>query len=106
MLQQPVDILTRTTCYLLSFISDSYFGRGQSFHATGGRGSKKAQLRHCIRVLRSVTSVGDETINQDLCDQGAIGQLLGDCAGHADTAQSAGAHEFSEVKAVVFSQES
>lgn len=56
---------------------DSYFGQGHSFHATGGRGGKKAQTRHCIRVLRSVTSLGEESVNQDLCDQGIINQLLG-----------------------------
>ncbi|XP_028255390.1 cilia- and flagella-associated protein 69-like [Parambassis ranga] len=56
---------------------DSYFGQGHSFHSSGGRGSKKAQLRHCIRVLRSVSSQGEEYVNQDMCDQGIINQLLG-----------------------------
>uniref|UniRef100_A0A3P8VHQ8 Cilia- and flagella-associated protein 69 ARM repeats domain-containing protein n=1 Tax=Cynoglossus semilaevis TaxID=244447 RepID=A0A3P8VHQ8_CYNSE len=56
---------------------DVFFGQGHSFHGSGGKGSKKSQMRHCIRVLRSVTSVGEETVNQDLCDQGSIGQLLG-----------------------------
>ncbi|XP_008291114.1 uncharacterized protein C7orf63 [Stegastes partitus] len=56
---------------------DSYFSQGHSFHGTGGRGSKRAQMRRCIRVLRSVTSLEEESVNQDLCDQGTIGQLLG-----------------------------
>ncbi|XP_035800798.2 cilia- and flagella-associated protein 69 isoform X1 [Amphiprion ocellaris] len=56
---------------------DSYFGQGHSFHSSGGRGSKRAQMRRCIRVLRSVTSLGEESVNQDLCDQGIISQLLG-----------------------------
>ncbi|XP_042290926.1 cilia- and flagella-associated protein 69-like isoform X1 [Thunnus maccoyii] len=56
---------------------DAYFGQGHSFHGTGGRGSKKAHMRHCVRVLRSMTSLGDESVNQDLCDQGTINQLLG-----------------------------
>ncbi|XP_035476169.2 cilia- and flagella-associated protein 69-like isoform X2 [Scophthalmus maximus] len=56
---------------------DSYFGQGHSFHGDGDRGSKKAQMRHCIRVLRAVTSSGDESVNQDLCDQGTINQLMG-----------------------------
>ncbi|KAM9385666.1 cilia- and flagella-associated protein 69 [Pholidichthys leucotaenia] len=55
---------------------DSYFAQGHSFHATGGRGSKKAHLRHSIRVLRSVMSEGEESVNRDFCDQGAINQLL------------------------------
>ncbi|KAG7233937.1 hypothetical protein INR49_006347 [Caranx melampygus] len=56
---------------------DSYFGHGDSFHGAGGRGSKKAQMRHCVRVLRSVTSSGEESVKQDLCDQGTINHLLG-----------------------------
>lgn len=34
-------------------------------------------MRYCMRVLRSMTCLGNEAINQDLCDQGAINQLLG-----------------------------
>ncbi|KAK6324004.1 hypothetical protein J4Q44_G00063430 [Coregonus suidteri] len=56
---------------------DAYFGQGHSFHGTGGRGSKKAQMRYCVRLLRSMASLGNEAINQDLFDQGAISQLLG-----------------------------
>lgn len=63
---------------MLFFFSDSYFGQGHSFHGDGDRGSKKAQMRHCIRVLRAVTSSGDESVNQDLCDQGTINQLMGE----------------------------
>uniref|UniRef100_A0A8C7NW34 Cilia- and flagella-associated protein 69 ARM repeats domain-containing protein n=1 Tax=Oncorhynchus mykiss TaxID=8022 RepID=A0A8C7NW34_ONCMY len=55
---------------------DAYFGQGHSFHGTGGRGSKKAQMRYCVRLLRSMVSLGNEAINQDLFDQGAISQLL------------------------------
>uniref|UniRef100_A0A674CWH2 Cilia and flagella associated protein 69 n=1 Tax=Salmo trutta TaxID=8032 RepID=A0A674CWH2_SALTR len=54
---------------------DAYFGQGHSFHGTGGRGSKKAQMRYCVRLLRSMASLGNEAINQDLFDQGAISQL-------------------------------
>ncbi|XP_073339567.1 cilia- and flagella-associated protein 69-like [Pagrus major] len=50
---------------------------GHSSHGTGGRGSKTAQMFHCIRVLRSVTSLCEDSVNQDLCDQGIINQLLG-----------------------------
>ncbi|KAJ7991479.1 hypothetical protein DPEC_G00284300 [Dallia pectoralis] len=56
---------------------DSYFGQGHCFHGTGGRGSKKAQMRYCVRLLRSMTSLSNKAINQDLFDQGAISQLLG-----------------------------
>ncbi|XP_077599358.1 cilia- and flagella-associated protein 69 isoform X2 [Stigmatopora nigra] len=56
---------------------DGYGGQGHSFHATGGRGSKKAHLRYSIRLMRSVTSLADAALNQDLCDQGTIHLLLG-----------------------------
>ncbi|XP_076611081.1 cilia- and flagella-associated protein 69 [Chaetodon auriga] len=69
------------TCLLLLLDwcvkQDAHFSQGHSFHATGGRGSKKAQMRHCVRVLRSVASVGDDSVNQDLCDEGVMSQLLG-----------------------------
>ncbi|XP_038653940.1 cilia- and flagella-associated protein 69-like isoform X2 [Scyliorhinus canicula] len=55
---------------------DPYFGKGNSFHAAGGRGSKKAQMHYCLRLLRSMASLGEELINQNLHDQGAIPQLL------------------------------
>ncbi|XP_048380327.1 cilia- and flagella-associated protein 69-like isoform X2 [Stegostoma tigrinum] len=55
---------------------DPYYGKGNSFHAAGGRGSKKAQMRYCIRLLRSMASLGEELINQNLLDQGIISQLL------------------------------
>ncbi|CAL1536351.1 unnamed protein product [Lymnaea stagnalis] len=56
---------------------DEFGGQGNSFHGTGGRGTKKAQMRHCLRLLRSVVSTDDEVILQDLTDQGAINQLIG-----------------------------
>lgn len=56
---------------------DNFGGQGNSFHGTGGRGSKKAQMRHCLRLMRSVVSTEDDGVLQDLSDQGAINQLLG-----------------------------
>ncbi|XP_015709005.1 cilia- and flagella-associated protein 69 isoform X2 [Coturnix japonica] len=55
---------------------DPFFGQGNSFHGTGGRGSKLAQMRYSLRVLKSVVSLYDDAVNVNLCDQGAIGQLL------------------------------
>ncbi|NXN32982.1 CFA69 protein, partial [Nycticryphes semicollaris] len=53
-----------------------FFGQGNSFHGTGGRGNKLAQMRYSLRVLRSVVSLYDDAVNLNLCDQGAISQLL------------------------------
>ncbi|XP_047933437.2 cilia- and flagella-associated protein 69 isoform X1 [Anser cygnoides] len=55
---------------------DPFFGQGNSFHGTGGRGNKLAQMRYSLRVLRSVVSLYDDAVNLNLCDQGAISQLL------------------------------
>lgn len=61
-------------CY---FLLDDFGGHGNSFHGTGGRGSKRAQMRQCIRLLRSLCSTSDQQIYQDLADQGAIAQIVG-----------------------------
>ncbi|KAM6314866.1 cilia- and flagella-associated protein 69-like [Aegotheles albertisi] len=55
---------------------DAFFGQGNSFHGTGGRGNKLSQMRYSLRVLRSVVSLYDDAVNINLCDQGAISQLL------------------------------
>ncbi|CAG5115816.1 unnamed protein product [Candidula unifasciata] len=57
--------------------SEDYSGQGNSFHGKGGRGSKRAQMHYCLRLLRSLMSTGDEQVLQDLADQGAINQLIG-----------------------------
>jgi hypothetical protein len=64
-----------------TLLSDSFGGQGNSFHGTSGRGNKKAQMRHCLRLMRSVVSTDDDVILQDMSDQGAITQLLGKVLG-------------------------
>lgn len=56
--------------------TEDFGGHGNSFHGTGGRGNKRAQMRHCLRLLRSVVSTGQEVVIQDLADQGAINQII------------------------------
>uniref|UniRef100_A0A8C5WL50 Cilia and flagella associated protein 69 n=1 Tax=Leptobrachium leishanense TaxID=445787 RepID=A0A8C5WL50_9ANUR len=69
---------TRLLLFLEWCVSqDGFSGLGNCFHGTGGRGNKHAHMRYSLRLLRSVLASGDETVNQDLCDQGAISQLLG-----------------------------
>ena len=58
-------------------LSADYGGHGNSFHGSGGRGNKRAQMRYCLRLIRSMVSVGDDGLNQDLVDQGAINQIVG-----------------------------
>uniref|UniRef100_A0A672L7A5 Cilia- and flagella-associated protein 69 ARM repeats domain-containing protein n=1 Tax=Sinocyclocheilus grahami TaxID=75366 RepID=A0A672L7A5_SINGR len=74
------------TCLLLlldcCLQDDSFSGRSHGFHGSGG--GRRAQLRYCVRVLRSVASVEHEPLLQDLCDQGAIGQLLGESPSDED----------------------
>ncbi|XP_052683421.1 cilia- and flagella-associated protein 69-like [Crassostrea angulata] len=55
---------------------EDFGGHGNSFHGKGGRGNKRGQMRHCLRLLRSVVSTGDEGVLQDLSDQGVINQII------------------------------
>lgn len=59
------------------FLGD-YAGYGNSFHAKGGRGSKKAQLKYCLRVIRSIVTTSNEQAIQDLADQDAL-TILSNC---------------------------
>ena len=56
--------------------SDSFAGHGNGFHALGGYGNKRAQMRSCMRLIRSVTSTNDEAILSDFTEQGAINQFV------------------------------
>ncbi|XP_071812719.1 cilia- and flagella-associated protein 69-like [Apostichopus japonicus] len=55
---------------------DDFAGHGNSFHGLGGRGNKRAQMRYCLHLMRSMVSLRDSSVNQDLTDQGAINQIL------------------------------
>uniref|UniRef100_H2YW06 Cilia- and flagella-associated protein 69 ARM repeats domain-containing protein n=1 Tax=Ciona savignyi TaxID=51511 RepID=H2YW06_CIOSA len=55
---------------------EPFAGHGNSFHGSGGRGNKKAQMRQCLRLLHSVVSCPNELPSRDLCDQGIMNQLL------------------------------
>ncbi|XP_041322133.1 cilia- and flagella-associated protein 69 [Pyrgilauda ruficollis] len=55
---------------------DPFFGRGNSFHGRGGCGNKLPQMHYSLRALRSVVALYHDAVNIDLCDQGAISQLL------------------------------
>ncbi|KAG8138903.1 hypothetical protein E2320_001695 [Naja naja] len=55
----------------------NYLKPNEKGGALGGRGTKLAQMRFCLRVLNPIVSLGDDAVNVDLCDQGAIHQLLG-----------------------------
>ena len=57
--------------------SDDFKGQGNSFFGRGGRGNKKAQMRHCLRLMRSMVSTGENVVLQDFVDQGAVHQLTG-----------------------------
>jgi len=55
--------------------SDEFGGSGNSLLGVGGRGNKRAQMRRCLRLIRSMVSTANENVLQDLSDQGAINQL-------------------------------
>ncbi|XP_007938022.2 cilia- and flagella-associated protein 69 [Orycteropus afer afer] len=56
---------------------DPFLSQGNSFHGTGGRGNKFAQMRYSLRLLRALVYLEEETVNKDLCEKGAIQQLIG-----------------------------
>ncbi|XP_021098307.1 cilia- and flagella-associated protein 69 [Heterocephalus glaber] len=56
---------------------DPFFSHGNSFHGTGGRGNKFAQMRYTLRLLRAMVHLENETVNTDLCEKGTIQQLIG-----------------------------
>nr|XP_021529898.1 cilia- and flagella-associated protein 69 isoform X2 [Aotus nancymaae] len=56
---------------------DPFFSHGNSFHGTGGRGNKFAQMRYSLRLLRAMVYLEDETVNTDLCEKGTIQQMIG-----------------------------
>ncbi|XP_021529897.2 cilia- and flagella-associated protein 69 isoform X1 [Aotus nancymaae] len=56
---------------------DPFFSHGNSFHGTGGRGNKFAQMRYSLRLLRAMVYLEDETVNTDLCEKGTIQKMIG-----------------------------
>jgi len=56
--------------------SNDFGGHGNSFYGIGGRGSKRAQMRYCARLLQCMASSGDELVLQDMVDQGLLSQLI------------------------------
>ncbi|KAG9339162.1 hypothetical protein JZ751_024020 [Albula glossodonta] len=76
----PDDYLTCRGNTLLLLLLDFYTKQdahsGQGHDGSGERDRNKAWMHSCVRMLRTMVSQGNEMINQDLCDQGAIGQFL------------------------------
>ncbi|XP_069852531.1 cilia- and flagella-associated protein 69 isoform X6 [Dipodomys merriami] len=68
---------TRDLILFATFNEDPFFSHGNSFHGTGGRGNKFAQMRYTLRLLRAMVSLEDENINTDLCEKETIQQLIG-----------------------------
>lgn len=64
---------------LASFCADDYAGFGNSLLARGGHGSKRAHMKHCLRLLRNVVCTQDETVLNDLTEQGILNQLVSEC---------------------------
>ncbi|XP_075413469.1 cilia- and flagella-associated protein 69 [Tenrec ecaudatus] len=76
-------VLCQGNARVLAFLEwceseDPFMSQGNSFHGTGGRGNKFAQMRYTLRLLRAMVSLEEEgSINQDLCEKGLIQQLIG-----------------------------
>ena len=68
-----------TLFILFKIVSDDFGGHGNSFYGTGGRSNKRGQMRMCLRLIRSMVSLGKDSILQDFVDQGAINQINSKC---------------------------
>lgn len=77
-LKFTINITTLLSHFFSLFCSDDFAGHGNSYHGLGGRGNKRAQMRYCLHLMRSMVSLRDSSVNQDLTDQGAINQILGE----------------------------
>ncbi|KAK7898481.1 hypothetical protein WMY93_019334 [Mugilogobius chulae] len=55
---------------------DDVPGQSRGFRGPGGD-DKKTLMHFCVKLLTTVTSLGEEVVNEDLSDQGTIGDLLG-----------------------------
>ncbi|XP_072304212.1 cilia- and flagella-associated protein 69-like [Eucyclogobius newberryi] len=55
---------------------DDVPGQSGGFSGSGGD-YKKTLMLFCVRLLTTVTSLGEEVVIEDLCDQGTISVLLG-----------------------------
>jgi hypothetical protein len=49
-----------------------YGGYGNSYYGKGGKGTRLAQLRHCLHLLVNMVSFEDAFIINELCEQGVI----------------------------------
>ncbi|CAF1323044.1 unnamed protein product [Adineta steineri] len=56
---------------------DEFKSQGNSFFGKGGRNNKRSQLKHILKLFRSIVSTKDERIFMDLCDQGMIPLITG-----------------------------
>ena len=70
-------LITNSLYFLIYIVSLApYFSHGNSFHGDGGRGSKISQLRYSLRLLLSMCSTNNESVLQDLHEQGIIPLLI------------------------------
>ncbi|TGZ44661.1 hypothetical protein CRM22_011185 [Opisthorchis felineus] len=53
-----------------------FVGQGNSFHGSGGRHTKRAQMRYTLRLIRSLIVAKDERINKSLLDQDLVRVLV------------------------------
>lgn len=77
LLDQLVEIGGLETLYnflewCLAPSDQDYKGHGNSVYATGGRGSKLAQAKYVLRILKRVISFGEETIIENMISIGLM----------------------------------
>ncbi|KAG5449540.1 Cilia- and flagella-associated protein 69, variant 2 [Clonorchis sinensis] len=53
-----------------------FVGQGNSFHGSGGRHTRRAQMRYTLRLIRSLIVAKDERINKSFLDQDLVRLLV------------------------------
>ncbi|CAL8081359.1 unnamed protein product [Calicophoron daubneyi] len=56
--------------------TEPFGGQGNSFHGSGGRYNKRAQMRYCLRFIRSLISTDDERLMNEFVTEGLISLLV------------------------------
>ena len=71
-----------------------YKGHGNSVFGTGGRGSKLAQAKYTLKIMRKIISLGDEPIIEGLMGTGLLATYLAELNKAVDIMDSTVVHDF------------
>ena len=89
-----LDTLTQFLEWCLAPSDQDYKGHGNSVYATGGRGSKLAQAKYTLRILKRIISFGEESIIEGLLAAGLLDTYLKELTRLSDVMEETVVHDF------------